>query len=148
MNHPELSPAVATILKELTAAQRPLSAYDVLERVRPASGAGGTGGIKSPPTVYRALDRLVALGLIHRLESLNAYVACCQHGAQDCDHNHTHGHEPGHISQFAICTMCGTVKEIEDKALRRLANSGGAGFLSSVDKTVFEISGVCRACAA
>lgn len=145
MSHPvptaisNLSAPVTAILSELTAAQKPLSAYDVLERVK-------SGGIKSPPTVYRALERLVGLGLIHRLESLNAYVACCQHAAHDCAHRHDH--EPGHISQFAICTQCGTVKEIEDKALQRLAKSGGAGFLAVIDKAVFEIAGICRACAA
>ena len=56
-----------------------------------------------PPTVYRALQRLIEDGLAHRLESLNAFVAC--------DHPHHHGK-----AVFAICDSCGTVKEFDSPA--------------------------------
>lgn len=123
------------------ASPRALSAYDILEKLRRT-------GIKSPPTVYRALEKLTAQGLIHRLESLNAYIACCQHDAKSCHHEDGHDHAHDHVSQFAICTSCGIVKEIENKALAKAMKQVGENFLATIDKKVFEVAGTCRDCAA
>src|SRR5215212_9922141 len=78
----------------LSAAQNPLSAYEVLDRMR-AKGA------VTPPTVYRSLDKLIEKGLAHRLESLNAYVTC----------KHPHHQD---MAAFAICEVCGSVIEFSD----------------------------------
>jgi len=137
----DLSPQVQSILKVLTAAQRPLSAYDILDKLR-------STGIKSPPTVYRALDKLAGMGLIHRLASLNAYVPCCQHNKSACGHDHHHGHDADHISQFAICTSCGRVQELESEKLSKMVKQATSGFLDTIDNNVFEVTGICRDCAA
>lgn len=142
---PTLSPQNRKVLDVLVDAtkstRRAMSAYDILDRLKRA-------GIKSPPTVYRALDKLAGLGLIHRLESLNAYVACCQHGHDHHDgHDHKHDHGHDHISQFAICTQCGDVQELQNAALAKALKTTGEAFLDHVDKRTVELSGICRTCA-
>ena len=132
----KLTEPTQKVLNALLGAKRPLSAYDIMEQ----------SGIKSPPTVYRALERLAGMGTIHRLESLNAYIACCQHDADACGHGHSHGHAASHISQFAICTRCGDVQEVESKTLAKLLREAGNGFLATIDKRVFELAGTCHAC--
>lgn len=123
----KLSPHNQKVLDLLQHAGKPLSAYDILDKLR-------RYGMRSPPTVYRALDYLLKHGLVHKLESLNSFVACQHHE----DH--------GHISQFVLCMSCGTVREIEDKSLMKLAKKLGGKFLARVSKEVFELSGTCHAC--
>jgi Fur family zinc uptake transcriptional regulator len=129
-HHDALSPSNQKVLDLLAKADKPLSAYEILDKLR-------RFGFRSPPTVYRALEYLQKHGFIHRLESLNSFVAC-QH--KDDAHDH--------ISQFVLCTSCGTVKEIEDKSLVKLAKKLGQDFLASVNKEVLELSGPCHACMA
>ncbi len=106
---------------------RPAGAYEVLDRLK--RGAPGA----APPTVYRALEFLLAQGLVHRLESLNAYVSC---------------HHPGqpHRSQFLICGDCGEVRELEDGAvdlsLETLLQSEGF----TPERRVIEVTGRCASC--
>ena len=106
---------------------RPTSAYDLLGQLRREKANA------APPTVYRALDFLLAHNLAHKIQSLNAYVGCTQP-------HHRHG------GQFLICTQCNQVAEIGDAAVHRLieATASRAG-LESAMQTV-EISGRCRAC--
>lgn len=74
-----------------------IKAYDLQKKL------DETGEKLNPPTIYRALDFLLANGLIHRVESLNSYAPC-------------HDHEDYHHGQFIICGDCGDVTEIhEDK---------------------------------
>ncbi len=124
---PDLSAQQAKVLSVIARAAKPQSAYDILAKAT---------DIKSPPTVYRALEKLQQLGLIHRLESLNAYVACDHHG---------HSHER-HGSQFAICTACGDVQELAGKPLASIVKQAENNFLARVDKKVIELSGICRSC--
>ena len=97
---PKLSRNQRRVLSCLRKAKEPLSAYAILDRVRMA-------GISHPPTVYRALNELMQNGMVHRLQSRSAFVAC-GHGA--CDGK----------SAFAICRQCEKVVEIsltdEDQA--------------------------------
>ena len=72
-NAPKLSRNQGKVLSALRKAKEPLSAYAILDRVR-------TSGISHPPTVYRALNELIQLGMVHRLQSRSAFVAC-DHGA-------------------------------------------------------------------
>lgn len=118
----------ALVLETLLAAEGPLSAYAILDKLREA-------GFRAPLQVYRALDKLVDLGSVHRLESLNAFVACRHPG---CDSHAT--------IAFAICDRCGDVAEISDGALtaRLHAIAGEAGFQPS--KSVVEMHGCCRKC--
>ncbi len=118
-----------TVLGLVLQAERPLTAYQLLDRLRQTrSGA-------VPPTIYRALDFLIENKLIHKIERLGAYVAC------EAGH-----HE--HAVQFLICGACGQVTELEDRsAARALERAARAkGFAPS--GMIVEIEGLCEACAA
>ncbi|HVW92175.1 MAG TPA: Fur family transcriptional regulator [Devosia sp.] len=121
------------VLGALSTATGPLSAYGILDQVRGE-------GIKAPLQIYRALDRLVALGLVHRLESLNAFVACAH--ARD---KQAHGDHEG-LAAFAICESCGRVDEFADDVVeeRLGAWSRSTGFAS--ERTTIEIRGHCADC--
>lgn len=118
------------VLGALNHSEAPLSAYDILDRLR-------ADGLRAPLQVYRALDKLVERGLAHRLESLNAFVACAD---ALC-------HRKGLIA-FAICEDCGKVDEFADPVIEeRLGGWAGAkGF--KVERTTMEIRGKCEVCAA
>jgi Fur family transcriptional regulator, zinc uptake regulator len=118
------------VLDALERAGTPRGAYALLGELR-------TEGFKAPLQVYRALDKLLEAGLVHRLESLNAFVACAR------PHCHV-----SRAAAFAICGKCGTVAEFADDVLdRRLADwTRERGFVAT--KTTVEINGVCAACAA
>lgn len=118
------------ILSVLSASGQPLSAYALLDKLRKS-------GVKSPPLVYRALDRLTARGLVHRVESLSAFVACA--------HVRDHAHEEG-VSSFAICTSCGHVEEIDAQPMQQAMKKMGKKFLAQVDRKAVEISGICHEC--
>lgn len=124
--HPKLSRNQSEILSCLRRAKEPMSAYAILDRVRVA-------GISHPPTVYRALNELVHKGMVHRLRSRAAFIAC-DHGA--CD---------GKLA-FAICRQCGKVVEIP------LSHRDEAALLDLVpdeiapDQLTVEIAGLCQAC--
>lgn len=118
------------VLHALAEAKTPLSAYTILERLHGA-------GLKGPPQIYRALKKLLDCGLIHRLESLNAFVAC-SHG--QCSRERT--------VAFAICDDCGCVSEFSDGAVEEwlCAWSKGNGF--RLARTTIEIHGSCADCLA
>jgi Fur family zinc uptake transcriptional regulator len=107
----------------------PAKAYDLLPLL------GGDKGAAKPPTIYRALDFLVRLGLAHRIESLNAFIAC-DVGA--CARS----------TIFLICEKCGAAEEFDaGHALVDLADAAKRdGF--SIHRTMIEASGVCSACQA
>jgi Fur family zinc uptake transcriptional regulator len=129
---PKLSPHNRKVLDLLLQAEQPLSAYDILDKLH-------RHGIKAPPTVYRALDFLVKHGLAHKLETAGGFVACRHHGDEHEDDDH--------LRQFVLCTRCGDVREIEDKSLLKITKKLGEKFLARVSKEVFELSGICHACA-
>jgi Fur family zinc uptake transcriptional regulator len=123
---PRLTRNERQVLDVLTDERRPLTAYELLDVLRPQ-------GVKAPPTVYRALGRLVAAGLAHRIESLNAYVACREPG------------HPGPVA-LAICRACGRTTELDEAALiedlgRKV---GRTGF--RVETATIELRGLCQAC--
>ncbi|MEQ8663114.1 MAG: Fur family transcriptional regulator [Gammaproteobacteria bacterium] len=122
-----LTPQRRQVLELVWRSHRPVKAYDLLERLsRPGRRA-------APPTVYRALDFLREAGLIHRLESLNAFIGCARPDLR-------------HAAQFLICTRCGAVAEMDDAALTAKidANARRLGF--KVDDEKIEVSGTCRDC--
>lgn len=115
------------VFDALRASDRPLTAYEILDRLRDV-------GITAPPTVYRALQRLIREGLAHRLESLNAFVACA-HPSHDC------------AAAFAICDSCGSVTEIADDGLDRQLVAWARQAAFSVESMTVELRGRCAACA-
>ncbi len=118
------------VLEALSAAETAMTAYALLDVLRDS-------GLRAPPQVYRALERLRALGLVHRIESLNAFVACC---------HPDHDHAPATI--FAICEDCGTVSEIENEAIagRLETVAGEADF--KLSRSAIELKGQCGDCTA
>ncbi|MDR6380014.1 Fur family transcriptional regulator [Paraburkholderia caribensis] len=123
--------ALTTLRRQVYAliaqSERPVGAYDLLAALEPQRGR------VPPTTVYRALDFLVEHGFVHRIESKNAFFACCQMG------------EP-HQSQFLMCDSCGETVEIPGDGLAaQLAGSAPVhGF--EVHHQVVELSGLCAAC--
>lgn len=109
----------------------PMSAYDVLAEMRENNPK------IAPPTIYRALSALTARGRVHRLESMNAFVAC------QCDGNHDGAH---HASVLSICDDCGVVEEsVAPKLLDDIsAISGKSGFQPA--RHVIEVHGRCASC--
>ena len=127
----------ANIMDALTVSARPLSAYDLLDQLRPT-------GVVAPLTVYRALDKLIKSGKVHRIESLNAFVACT--GAVHHDHAHA---EPGdHTIAFTICDACGAVEEFADPTLCDAILKSVSGRSFSLHRSALEIHGLCGACGA
>ncbi len=122
-----LAPNHRLVFDALKSAGRPVTAYELIDRVRDA-------GIKAPPTVYRALTRLIEEGLAHRLETLNAFVACC-HGT----------HHQGAVV-FAICDDCGAAAEFADEIVsaRLQERANDTGF--EITRAVVELAGRCQAC--
>lgn len=122
------------VLDKLQSASAPLSAYTLLDQLR-------EDGFRAPLQVYRALDTLIKAGFVHRLESINAFVACAE------PHDH-HGHQGHGVTAFAICDICGQVTELSDAAIgERLGEwVGSTGFVPK--KAVIEFRGTCGKCAA
>lgn len=116
------------VLGALNTSPAPLSAYDILDRLR-------VEGIKAPLQIYRALDKLVERGLAHRLESLNAFVACAD----------THCHRKGLIA-FAICSDCGKVAEFADTVIEERLGAWAKSTGFKVERTTMEIRGKCEEC--
>jgi Fur family zinc uptake transcriptional regulator len=112
----------------LTTDGGPLSAYTLLDRLR-------DDGFRAPLQVYRALEQLMAQGLVHRLESLNAFVAC-KHPA--CGR---HG-----VSAFAICGTCGAVLEFTDQVVEARLESWAKDHKFNADRTTIELRGQCAEC--
>ena len=124
-----LTPVRRRALEILLETHKALGAYDLLRRL----AADGLGS--QPPVAYRALDFLVAHGFAHKIESLNAFVACAQ----------PDGHETA-APAFMICRDCGTVGEA-------LAPDGAGGLSDAarqtgfaLDQTVIEAEGTCPDC--
>jgi Fur family zinc uptake transcriptional regulator len=117
------------IVEALRDVGRPVSAYELIEELRDKASL-------APQTVYRSLDRLIAEGQAHRLESLNAFVAC------------RHASHEGETAVFAICHDCGTVSEFDEPAAvdRLAAWARKAKF--AVDRMTLELRGRCRECIA
>ena len=138
MKQSQLNKNDKKVLSALGRSEKPLSAYDILDRAR-------SNALKAPVQVYRALEKLSSQGLVHRIEALNAFVACsdCAHAAHDhSEHGHAE-HRPG----FIICRDCGSVREFEDERVAEIAGEA-AGTDFSVELVSLEVYGHCAACQA
>jgi Fur family transcriptional regulator, zinc uptake regulator len=107
----------------------PVGAYEILGAMQ--DGQRGA----APPTVYRALEFLMEQGLVHRIESLNAYVGCSRP-------------ERAHVSQFLICKQCGCAAELDDKSIADsvLRRAKQLGF--TIERQTIEVRGLCPSCQA
>ena len=122
-----LTPLRRRVLELVWRGHQPRGAYDILEELH------RDGRHAAPPTVYRALEFLRLHGLIHRIESLNAFIGCVSP-------------EVPHSGHFMICNRCGGAAEVNDQAigdaLRRSALN--SGFV--IEQQTIELRGLCPAC--
>ena len=112
----------------LVAAGQAASAYDILDALR-------AEGLKAPVQVYRALEKLTADGLVHRIESLNAYIACdrARHDS---------------AVAFAICENCGSVSEFTQPEVMAGLGEWASGQAFVTHQVTIELTGLCKPCAA
>ena len=116
------------VLEEIAASHEALGAYDILERL------AAKGPRLAPVSVYRAIDALHEIGLVHRLESRNAFFAC--HAS----------HAPERDQLILVCERCGRVAEVQGEQVfaAMLTAIDGAGFTPR--RIVTEVSGTCASC--
>lgn len=124
----KFTPIRRQVLQALLSSHRPLGAYEVIDELarsmpRPA-----------PITVYRALDFLMANGLVHRIESRNAYLACA------------HDHDAASAVAFLICERCGLVGEVPAAPFAQELNAAARASGFAPRLSVVEITGTCTHC--
>ena len=122
-----LTPVRRRALEILLREHRAVGAYAVLDRLRD-DGFGS-----QPPVAYRALDFLVANGFAHRIERLNAFVACLHP-------------ESDHAPTFMICRVCDAVAELASDAARGALGAAAQESGFRIERTVIEAEGVCPGC--
>jgi Fur family zinc uptake transcriptional regulator len=115
------------VLALVLAAQHPLTAYEILALLRPKDKSA------TPAGVYRSLDFLAAQGLVHRIESTKAFVACAMP-----DHMHP--------SQMLVCRRCGTAVEAEDTHVAKATEKLGRRLGFALDRNTMELIGLCSSC--
>ena len=115
------------VLELIWASHQPVGAYDLLQQLTLE------GHKAAPPTVYRSLDFLLDNRLIHRINSLNAFVGCDHPGLE-------------HGAQFFICSNCGQAAELEDSKIESAITSHARHIGFSVERRSIEISGICANC--
>lgn len=127
--HIRLTDLRLQVFEEIAASHGAIGAYDVQERL------AQKGTRLAPVSIYRALDALLEAGVVHRLESRNAYFAC---------HGH---HGAGSVQVVLTCSRCGDVAEVAGDGVLTaiLAAASAAGFRPAA--SIVEVSGVCGNCA-
>ena len=122
-----LTPVRERVLDLLWQAHEPVRAYDIL------STLSNEGFGSQPPVVYRALDFLIEHGFAHKIERLNAFLAC---------------HCPGddHGAKFLICTGCQRVAEFDDSAIAKALGKVAEGSGFTIGRATLEVEGLCPDC--
>jgi Fur family zinc uptake transcriptional regulator len=123
----KFTPIRHKVLELILTSHKAVKAYDLLDQIRPLNDAA------KPATVYRALDFLLEQGLIHRVESLNAFVGC-------------HSSNIQHEQLLLICSRCHNIEERSSPAVMQLltAELSEVGF--TAQKKTIEIFGYCKSC--
>jgi Fur family zinc uptake transcriptional regulator len=125
----QLTPIRHKILELIWNSHRAIKAYDLLDQIRPINDAA------KPSTVYRALDFLLEQGLIHRVESLNAFVGCRSSGTQ-------------HDQLLLICTACHNVEERAAPDVFSALSEEMRNAAFNPQRKTIEIHGLCKRCSA
>jgi Fur family zinc uptake transcriptional regulator len=116
------------VLNLVEKAKGPLKAYSILYNVQKK-------GIKAPLQVYRALEKLIKIGKIHKIESKNAFIAC---NNSDC--------EMSNATAFSICDNCEKVKEIKNSNLSKYLSNFHDKTGMKYTKYNLEFFGLCKNC--
>lgn len=123
----QFTPVRKRVLELLLEKHRALGAYDILDLLR-KEGLGS-----QPPVAYRALDFLVRIGSVHKIERLNAFIACTQPGE-------------GHLPAFLICRICSSVAETHCELLVGALGSSARESGFQIECAVQEAEGICPLC--
>jgi Fur family zinc uptake transcriptional regulator len=123
-----LTPLRREVLQHVWSSHRPIGAYAILDALRRSAGKP-----VAPPTVYRALEFLQAQGLVHRVESLNAFVGCSSPAHP-------------HSVQFMICRDCGSAAEMQAPQVTEAIGATAASVGFRVQGHVVEVTGLCARC--
>lgn len=122
-----LTPLRRRVFEIVLAAERPLGAYDVLDVLAAERGR------VAPPTVYRSLDFLVSHGLVHKVLSVNGFVACSAAARP-------------HDAQLFICGSCGTSVEVARQPHAGLIEEEAEALDFAIESVVLEVHGRCHTC--
>lgn len=122
-----LTPLRRRVLELVWGGHSAVKAYDLLSALaKEHAGA-------APPTVYRALEFLQEAGLVHRIQSLNAFVGCPDPGSP-------------HSGQFMICRRCEQVEELDAKRIGTMILNQASAKGFHVEQQTVELRGLCAAC--
>jgi Fur family zinc uptake transcriptional regulator len=122
-----LTPIRRRVLELVWGGHEPVGAYELMDQL------AKEGRRPAPPTVYRALEFLLENGLVHRIESLNAYVGCGDPLAP-------------HHGQFLICRKCHAVAELDEPGISRIVDRKAHDLGFAVQAETVEILGLCAHC--
>lgn len=117
------------VLEIIWDSHSPIGAYEILQRLQ------AMGHKPAPPTAYRALDFLVNAKLVHRLESLNAFIGCPTPDAH-------------HQCLFFICRDCGHSAELHSDAVNQAIEMGAKELGFTHHQPMIEVHGLCNKCSA
>jgi Fur family zinc uptake transcriptional regulator len=123
-----LTPARESVLRLLWQSHRPLGAYQLQDQLAKISGKS-----IAPPTIYRAVEFLLKVGLIHRIASLNAYIGCPFPGSE-------------HSNLFLICSDCGCVAEVADNNINEQLSGISEKINFTLQDQSLELYGLCPNC--
>lgn len=122
-----LTPVRRRVLEIVWRAHVPIGAYEILAELAKERDKA------APPTVYRALEFLIDAGLVHRIDSLNAFMGCGEPATP-------------HIAQFVVCRKCHRVAEIDDPAINALLAEKSRAIGFRIEPTSLELKGLCSDC--
>jgi Fur family zinc uptake transcriptional regulator len=123
----KLTPIRKMVLELIWKEHNPVKAYDLLSRLDTNKCSA------KPPTIYRALDFLLEMGLIHKIETMNSFVGC-------------HHPEISHFCQFAICESCGSLEEFCDESIADIIKNNAKKIGFKIKSQKLEIIGRCEKC--
>jgi Fur family zinc uptake transcriptional regulator len=124
-----LTPVRRRVLEIVWRQHAPIGAYEILAELAKERAKA------APPTVYRALEFLIEAGLVHRIDSLNAFLGCDDPAR-------------AHIAQFLVCRACHRVQEVDDPTIQRVLAERARSTGFRIEPTSLEIKGLCSDCAA
>jgi Fur family zinc uptake transcriptional regulator len=116
------------VLRLLWESHKPIGAYQLQAQLSELQGKQ-----IAPPTVYRAIEFLLELELIHRIASLNAYIGCPFPNSE-------------HSNLFVICTACGCAAEITNNSINGLLQSASDKVNFTLQSQSLELFGLCPQC--
>ncbi len=125
---PDLSENQKLVMDLLERKSGPLSAYMILDELRGS-------GFRAPLQVYRALEKLISIGKVHRVESLSAFIACSHMSCEKLG-----------VTAFVICDKCENVQEVSDESISLFVTDLAIKTKMKAAKSNIELHGLCDGC--